>query len=68
MNETNSLNCTTVIADEQGNLTTFEPEIDPNEGWTPELRAKLIAMNERFRIKRTGDARPHRDESNSNLN
>ena len=53
MTQTESWTAFTVIVDENGKMTIYEPKIDPNEGITPELRAKLLAMNDRLRPKKT---------------
>ena len=60
MNETESLNGMIVLADEMRKTIIYEPEIDPLKDLTPEMQAKLIAMNEHFRRK------PTRPESTSN--
>lgn len=52
MTETESWSALTVVVDEDGKMTIYEPKIDPMEGITPELRAKILAMNERLRPKK----------------
>jgi hypothetical protein len=52
MTESNTCSILTVIVDESGRTTIYEPKVDPPEDLTPEMRAKLLAINERSRLRR----------------